>query len=302
MAAGGIAREVKLPDECSVSFDAAWHGSLSLKVVVFSDDLESDRPTAGYEVMFQQRSVYVRSCQTQKMFGNSQNGETLAENEKARIDVRVSMKSGKICVLVDGRQIDQAWIDPEVAQNLPGRCIHFVSGSTPLQISRIEVAEWDGESEAVKEPAFQGMRQLGNPELDEEEADPPVEPREKPQGPRMELRNGDSIVGEVTGIQDGKLTVKTRFREVKLPIEALRSVALKPAEMERCKRENGDVRASFPDGSSMVFRLMSVEDGFLTGFSQNFGTARFKLDAFSRIEFNIYEERLKDARLPPGDW
>jgi hypothetical protein len=90
--------------------------------------------------------------------------------------------------------------------------------------------------------------------------------------------------------------VKTPFREVRLPVENLRSLALKPADLERCKRENGDVRAWFPDGSSVVFRLERVSPGTLTGYSQNFGTADFKLKAFNRIEFNIYDPELEDIR------
>ena len=118
----------------------------------------------------------------------------------------------------------------------------------------------------------------------------------------MELRNGDSIVGEVTAIENGMIAVKTPFREVRLPIEALRELTLKPVDAERCKRENGDVRAWFADGSSVVFRLDAVEEGSLTGFSQNFGTARFKTSAFNRIEFNIYDPEMEDVRLSAGGW
>ena len=101
-------------------------------------------------------------------------------------------------------------------------------------------------------------------------------------------------------IVDGMITVKTPFREVKLPVGLLRSVALKPVDLERSKRENGDVRAWFPDGSSLVFRLDAVDGENLTGFSQNFGTATFKIAAFNRIEFNIYDPEFKDIRAANG--
>jgi hypothetical protein len=117
---------------------------------------------------------------------------------------------------------------------------------------------------------------------------------------RIELRNGDSIVGQILSIIDGMMTVKTPFREVKLPVEALRTVALKPAEFERCKRENGDIRGWFPDGSFMVFRLDEVSEGLLTGYSQHFGTARFNMAAFNRIEFNIYKPEFEAIRKANG--
>ena len=97
-------------------------------------------------------------------------------------------------------------------------------------------------------------------------------------------------------IIDGVINVKTPFREVKLPIEAVRSVALKPVELERCKRENGDVRAWFPDGSSMVFRLDRLIGNKISGSSQNFGKAEFEISAFNRIEFNIYDQNLQEIR------
>jgi hypothetical protein len=58
--------------------------------------------------------------------------------------------------------------------------------------------------------------------------------------------------------------------------------------MEEAKLYKADVRASLADGSRIVFRLDGVEGNSLIGFSQNFGTARFRKDAFRRVEFNLY--------------
>ena len=301
-AAGSIARDVNLPDECSIAFDAAWKGSFWLKLVFFSGDLVDDRPTTGYEMTFQPRSVQLRSCKAQRYIGQTTNATALQENETARIEVRASAKSGTICVFVDGEIIEK-WTDPEIARNEIGRGIRFVAqNSSPLQISRIEVAAWDGEVDQLPAPqAGRGMPpnwMPGAPDSDEDDA--PAATAEKPGSSRMELRNGDSLAGEVISIADGMITVKTAFRDVKLPIETLRSVALKPVDRDESKRENGDVRGWLPDGSSVVFRLDGVGNGTLTGYSQNFGTADFKVAAFSRIEFNIYDPDLEDVRMANG--
>ena len=298
---GSIARDVNLPDECSIAFDASWRGSFSLKLVFFSDDLASDHPTSGYEMTIQTRSVYLRSCKTQKFLGHTPNAVMLQENEKARIEVRASRKTGKVCLFVDGQIID-VWTDPDFGTNEFGRGLHFISqNESPVQVSRIEVGAWDGEVDQVPDAQLRGgIRQFGN-QIEQMDDEPePVTPEKKPNTERMELRNGDSITGEVISIIDGTITVKTPFREVKLPIESLRSVALKPVDLERCKRENGDVRAWFPDGSSMVFRLEGVTDDSLIGYSQNFGTVNFKISAFNRIEFNIYDPELQEIRLANG--
>ena len=301
-AAGGIARNVNLPDECSIAFDAAWKGSFMLKLIFFSDDLATDRPTTGYEMMIQQRSVQLRACKGQRYIGQTPNATALQENEKARIEVRASVKTGTICVFVDGRIIEK-WSDPEVASNGFGKGIHFIAmNASPVQISRIEVGAWDGEVGQLPEPQVPGgMNPFGAAgAMDSDENDAPTAPAEKPANGRMELRNGDSLAGEVVSITDGMITVKTPFREVTLPLETLRSIALKPVDRDESKRENGDVRGWFPDGSSVVFRLDGVSGGTLTGYSQNFGTAQFKIAAFSRIEFNIYDPELEDIRMAKG--
>lgn len=292
-AAGSIARSVDLPDECSIAFDVEWRNALVLKIVFFSDELSTERPTNGYEVSIQKRFIYLRNCKSQMTIGTSSNAPSLQENEKARIEIRSSLRSGKTCVLVDD-EIIEVWTDTEVAKIAHGRGIHFISqGESPMRVSRIEVAGWDGHIEKLPEqpvPGFPRFGRGGEPEEKKPED-------ERPKEGRMELRNGDSITGEVTGIEEGRILVKTPFRDVRLPLEALRSLNLKPVDLERCKRENGDVRAWLPDGSSLVFRLEGVGEGTLSGSSQNFGSATFKTSAFSRIEFNIYEPDLEEARL-----
>ena len=110
-----------------------------------------------------------------------------------------------------------------------------------------------------------------------------------------------ALEGEVTSIQDGPIAVKTGLGEIKIPVARLRSVALKKVDLEKAKLRNGDIRAWFPDGSSIVFRLDEVGDGTLTGYTQNFGTATFKLSAFNRIEFNIHDPGFENQRAL-DDW
>jgi hypothetical protein len=296
---GGIARNVNLPDECSIAFDAAWRGPFGLKVAFFSDDLEKDSPESGYAMNFQTRSISLQTGKNQLSLGRPVSAVPLQENEKAHIEIRASAKTGQIVLLVDGKTI-ALWKDIEVATNKIGRGIHFVaSNNSPVKISSIKVGAWDGLVDEMPAPqAVGGFRQFGIQDMQDE---PNESAEEKPKEGRMLLRNGDSVVGEVVSIGQDLITIKTPFREVRLPVESLKTLALKPVELERCKRENGDVRGWFPDGSSIVFRLEAVGPDTLTGTNQNFGTAQFKTAAFSRIEFNIYNPKLQELR-DTGSW
>jgi hypothetical protein len=294
MVKGSIGSDVKLPDECRISFDISWQDSLSFDFVFFSKDPAASKPTTGYCMKFRQRAISLINCKNLSSLGravNSPNASPLQENEKARIEIKASRKSGKFGVFVDGLLVN-TWTDPDVVKSGSSRAIHLINpGSSQLQISKIEVAAWDVEATPLGDP----QAEVDRDNDDDQEIQPPTVTEESRPG-RMDLRNGDSVEGEITGITGSAVTIKTPFREIKLPIEALRSVVLKPADPERCKREGGDVRGWFPDGSSVVFRLDAVKDQALVGFSQNFGTAPFKVSAFSRIEFNIYDPKLETIR------
>ncbi len=304
--AGSIARDVNLPQEVSVAFDLEWRDRLLFKFVVFSNGVVTDPPASGYEIQFQQRSVSLRSYmgkdRGQRFIGQSANVTSFQEDEKAHIEIRASAKAGKVSLYVNGELIEN-WSDMELARNDFGNDIQFTSqNAAPVGISRIEVSAWDGEIEKMPDRRLQrGNIAFGNRAfVDGMQEETAPAPDVKPKKGRMEMRNGDSLAGEVVAINGGLITIKTPFREVKLPIESLRSLSLKPVELERCIRKNGDVRAWFPDGSSIVFRLDEVKDGTITGYSQNFGTASFKLSAFNRIEFNIHDYNLDEIRKSNG--
>ena len=296
--AGSIGRDGLLPEECSIRFDAAWKAdSFSFKVVLFSEDPATEEAPSGYEISFQRGSVYLRNRKTHGFLGSAR-AQPLLENDKVRVEIRASRKSGKVCLYVDD-EIVEVWSDPDVARGSFGSGLQFESPDTsPLRISRIEVADWDGIVDKMPEPRVGMLRRFG---IRGHEDEIPPEPEEKPAAGRMELANGDTIAGEVTSIKDGVISVKTPLAEIQIPVSRLRTVALKPVEAERCIRREGDIRAWFPDGSSIVFRLDEVGDGTLTGSSQNFGSATFKMDAFNRLEFNIYPWLL-DERPVADDW
>jgi len=301
----GIGREVELPDECSIGFDLAWRGGLMLNFNFFADDVGTDSPAQGYQINCQGSYASIRRQNATMQFGDVANIPEFKENEKVRMEVRASRKSGKICVYINGR-CAALWKDPGVAKAKFGNCIQFVPrGREAVRIAKIKVAAWDGilDESAEEDAAMLGMGMgmglrfrgavpggLPNPE-------PKPEPNPKPpEEGRMKLRNGDSIGGEVTSIIDGVITIKTPFAEVKLPVARVRNIVLKPVSLERPIRRNGDVRVWFGDGSSLVLCLDEMTRETLTGHSQLFGTATFKLAAFNRIEFNIYDPQICDLR------
>ncbi len=299
---GGIAREVDFPEECVIAFDAAWRGSFRPKVIFFSDDITSANPKEGYEMVFQGNSVHVKKCGTNNWLGHSTNASALRENEKARIEIRASKKSGKILLYIDGEVID-IFQDAEFATAKFGKGLHIIAqDASPLRISNIEVTGWDGYHEEVpnRQLGFQGRVFRGGFQFGDEEVEEETPEEKLPEG-RMLLVNGDSIEGEVLKIAGEDITLKTPFTEVTFPIARLKNIVLKKADMETVKLYAGDVRGTFADGSRLVFRFDGVEGDKIIGFSQHFGVARFSRDSFRRVEFNIHD-RTMDSIRQSDDW
>ena len=198
IASGGIARNVDLPDECSISFDAGWRGSFALKAIFFSDDIHQDSPESGYSMTFQQRSIFLQTGKNQLALGRVANAFALQENEKAKIEIHASAKSGQISVFIDDKCI-AVWKDPDVAANKIGRGIHFITlNSSPVRISNIKVAAWDGVADEAPAPQpAGGIRQFGGLDMQDDQK---ALVEEKPKKDRMMLRNGDSLAGEVLAI------------------------------------------------------------------------------------------------------
>ena len=298
--AGGIAREVDFPEECKISFEAAWQGAFRPRILFYADGADTSEPGGGYEIVFQGNTVHVKKGGSNDWLGRSTKAGVLREQEKARIEIRASLKQGKILLYVDGKFID-IWEDPDVEEGNRGKGLHFITqGNSQLRISDIVVSGWDGyvgdlpENNARVIRGGRGGNRVwgrGMPRAREAEK----EQEEEIETGRMKLFNGDSIKGEILGIEGGEIRLKTPFAEVNFPVHRLKNIALEPTIVTP-KKEKGDVRATLADGTRMVFRLDGVEEEKLVGFSQNFGVARFSKDAFSKIEFNIYDKELEKLR------
>lgn len=301
LSTGAAAREIAFPDEFVIGFDAAWRGAFRPKIVFLSTEVEGMGPKGGYEMVFQGNSVHVKRSGWNTWLGHTSNAGQLRENERARIEIKASLKSGKILLYVDGELVD-LWEDKAVDVESIGKGLHFITQDrSPLRISNLEVTGWDGRYDEVpnQRDRLMGRNFRGGVDFGEEEGE--LDAKGAAPDGRMVLRNGDTIEGQALGIDGEEITLKTPLGETKFPVARLKNILLKEADMETPKRNLGDVRATLADGTRLVFRLDGVEGEKILGFSQNFGEAEFRKDAFKSIEFNIYDRKMEKMRLEK-DW
>jgi hypothetical protein len=294
---GGVAKDVGLPMVCRIAFSLEWRSAIQLRMLLGSSQPEQLNPTEVYELTMDRHYVAMRRRSERSMANLNQQGNQLngfISGTSTRVEIYCDRKAGNFFLFVDGKVASQ-WNDPDLKDVPNGGVLHFVSQSgNMVRISRLEVTEWDGHTDdTFKVEDMQGR--FGGVEL------PTPAPAVTLSANQMQLRNGDVLTGEVLSIVDSIVQVKTSFGEVKLPVSRLRSVALKPVDLEVPKIRNGDIRAWFADGSRVVFRLDSASTEELTGYSQTFGNATFKLNAFNRIEFNLYDPEFQKLR-GEKDW
>jgi hypothetical protein len=291
---GSIGRMVETSDQCRFAFTVEWRGEFRFAVNFFSNDLNSTEPETGYRISFNRQIITLsRMGATQRNIGNIIQNNQVMSREQSRIEIRANRENGQVTLLVDDRVVGN-WQDPEPEKGKDSFGLQFTTNEgASMKLSHIEVSGWDGHTENLSDLPMNGLGQFNGrfnqlnrlPEPDAAENPAPEEGGER----RMALRNGDHITGEVLSISDGMIKIKTLHSEIALPVSRLRNITLKEVALEVPKLNAGDVRAWFADGSSLVFRLESMDDGTITGYSQTFGTARFKASAFNRIEFNIHD-------------
>ncbi|TAE74128.1 MAG: hypothetical protein EAZ65_06330 [Verrucomicrobia bacterium] len=304
---GAIARSLKLPTTTRFAFDLTWRSSPSFRFLFFSDDIKTQRPGNCYELICQGRYIQLQKRWSTEghnvntTLGDFANAPDLLGTESSRVEILANRKNGQIRLLVNGRVIKD-WTDPQPQDFKPGGGIHFTTQeSKPLRISRIEVSTWNGILEGNPAPQDEGF--IEGDDIPAPEVAEPEDPT------RIRLRNNDRIAGEVRGIEEGKVRLATRFGDIRLPIARLRNLNIhKPEDRKNWdlyeipKIYDGDIRAWFPDGSRVTFRLTHAAQGRLKGEAQPFGQVDFDQKAFSRIEFNIHDPAFEEGRRDNSDW
>jgi hypothetical protein len=300
---GQITRQVGHHDRIRLAFDISWTEATQFRVQLHTAEEDRNPNGSGFELVCQNQYAYLRKRGGDR--GRTTNIGTIGgigELERegiVRLEILQDLTSGIVRFRVADRTLAD-WRDNDPNPEAMGSFLRFTNPSSEeLRISRIRLTTWDG----ILEGGFTADADPFDFRIDSE---PPPDPQPEPgdQG-GIALRNGDMVGGEMLGIRDGQVRLKTPFKEFSLPVSRLRDFPLR-TEAEAADpelrwepiRRNGDVRAWFADGGRVTFRLDTFANGKLTGTSQTFGEASFDLAAFQRIDFNLYRSVLDAAPAP----
>ena len=214
--------------------------------------------------------------------------DNIREVEEVDLTIYIDRtKNGTSAVYLDDKRIG-TWTDTDDT-DLTGEWLHFVPGqrTNPLRLSNIAVSQWDGSLPVSS---------------DNEAVAKGEDEQFKLEGQEIRLSNGDVVIGSIQKIDNDLVYLKTDFGEVSVPLRRMKSIALAEIRDED-RMEINDVRAWFHEGGYVTIKLKSFDGKTIKGYSQVYGDAEFDVNAFARIQFNIWDRKLDPARIGGDtDW
>ncbi len=293
-ASGGIGRDMKLGEKSHISFDLSWTNSTRFRMLLYSNDLSSDRPNACYDITLNGSYCYLQTKGKAKKgvqrFGGGRWPRLTIPSDSKRVhfDIFANRKTGTFTVYINGVRgclLQSTNPDPEDL----GTNLSFVAEERhPIEISGLTITPWNGTSFPNSNNNFSGKESDEENEDDGEEA-----PEESPHN--IILTNGDEVPGTVGKVEDGRMIVETEYTPIKIPIKRIKSLSLGDEENQPIMK-SGDVRCWFHQGGFITLQLKQLKDGKLSGYSQAFGDVTLDLEAFHQIDFHIYDREANQRR------
>lgn len=264
-----IARDMKLPDVARIEFDLAWKSTLQAAVALYNSYMQpinlankDTEPQFGGFYSLQLNSFMASLLPVKQnsplLYLGQTHVPTFSQKNRAHLEILASKPANRIILLVDGVLIKE-WTDPDGFAG-SGTGMRFVhQGQGALKLSNIRISEWNGKIEQKATNLVALKEDLAR------------------------LLNGDKVSGRLESFRDGKITFATDKAKLEIPFERVADVAFPSKQVADDTKEA--VRAFFPDGNSVTFRLQRWDDKGITGSSPNFGNVTFAPNTFARVEF-----------------
>ncbi len=274
---GWAARRLEIGDRAQLEFDLEWASPFTLSVMMYADNLKAPAEGRGYVLRL---SPTQAQCLRQDLVeGRSQAipiGEAAAIDlgklpRRARLTLQVDLAKHRVALQVNNQPLAH-WTDTRALAG-EGRALAFSCQSAqPLRLHSLRVSDWDGRLAGEIPPlAAQGKEDL------------------------VLLMNQDSLTGQVLGIQDGKLTVKSFVDSIAVPIERVARIQFSAATMPAAARSPRTIRAGMVGGSRLEFELLDWGKDALQVQSPLFGKAALLTGIVETLEFNLDHLRARGA-------
>jgi hypothetical protein len=271
-----LGRDFGITGSSTLEFDLAWNGSFSLSITLYAQVIDRfDYSSSAYLVYLGTGSVSVQRVQAGAgavMLGQTQVADMYRRN-KMHFEIRCNKEDATISLFADGKFI-QRWKDTSQGGFVAkGGGIVFFSQveARSLRLSNIRVTEWDGRFEpdaSTNAPTDMDV---------------------------VYLANRDKVFGKVVNLEETKATVETKQTKLDIPLERVTQIRFAKSESATNMLPN-EVRATFPGGESVVFKLEQWSPSEVRGTSRTFGPLSFDPKNFRQVQFNLGRGNPEEAK------
>ncbi len=275
-----ITRQLEFPTRWTLEVDLQGTGSFSANIALmkeWEEEAKNAEEEANYNLTLSPYFANISGLHDKRRerkvrFNRRGFGADRKHYPKAVLYINQA-PNGENALFFNGRNI-KTWKTPADAKLETKWLGVTIESETETVVSKLKIVSWDG---IIPEESV--SRAYGTPTKKE---------TPKISAPHVLLANGDLAEGEVTNIEGQKAFIKTSFGSIPVPLERVTSI-VGPSIENEIKMETWDVRAIFHNGKQIIFRLEGLDDTHIHGFSSAFGKAKFNVDAFSSLDFNIWK-------------
>jgi len=273
---GYAGAQANLPDAAHIEFTVAWRGSYPyFRFAFYTANLSS---YSSHSYSFRSSSSYLRMYRYGGSGSSSlpsHNHSGFADKSKVRFRIFADKKTKRIFIFMDDQKVVQ-WTEPQEWVGSGNAVVFYSYSSHRLKVTDFIVRKWDGSTLPDKG----------------------VAPQKTPHDV-LELVNGDKVTGALNAINEGKLSFKTSYASIDVPMKRVAAISMSDERAERARRNRNDVRVHFADTSSMTLDIKGLKERRITGSSENYGDVTVSMDPIVKLDFNIYDEPEKQSK---DDW
>ncbi len=202
-----IGKELNWPPMASVDFDLEWDRDIAMDVMLCTDRLHSVsyqnayllRLTGGPSYLYRHTSAGEGDLSTGSLgSGNPAWGAA----RKAHVSIRVDRRTATIALLVNERLV-RKWVDKAGFAG-KGKVLQFnPQTDSRMAIHNLRISEWNGR-----------LPKSGNPSVAQAGAQD-----------TLQLHKGDTLTGQILTIAEGKLTLKSDFGNIAIPLGKIANIS-----------------------------------------------------------------------------
>ena len=265
---GYAGAHVGLPDAARIDFTVAWKGTYPyFRFAFYTANLRS---YSSQSYSFRSSSSYLRMYRYGGRGSSSlpsHNHSGFAGKSRARFRIFADKKRKRVFIFLDDEKVVQ-WTEPQEWVGGGNSVTFYGYQSHPLKITDFVVSRWDGATLPDKATAPQKMKR-----------------------DLLELVNGDKVTGTLSAIAGEKLSFKTSYASIEVPMQRVASIVMSGETAERARRNRNDVRIHLVGGGNITLSLKSLSERRIIGSGEGYGDVTVSLDSVAKLDFNIYDEQ-----------